>query len=117
MNPHATKTEEYKTPTVQHMVDEGFGFLGAASETAGNAMTMCAFHALLDKTVHAKLHRELLDACPDPSKVDFLVLEKLPYLTAVVKEGTRLSYGVLHPLPRVVPETTVFNGHILEKGV
>ncbi|KAK0704543.1 cytochrome P450 [Lasiosphaeris hirsuta] len=104
-------------PTVQLMVDEGFGFLGAASETAGNAMTMCAFYTLRDATVHAALHKELLEAFPDPTNMDFLALEKLPYLTAVVKEGTRLSYGVLHPLPRVVPETTVFNGHILEKGV
>lgn len=117
MNPSAPKTEDYQTPSIQHMVDEGFGFLGAASETAGNAMTMCAFHALRDKTVHSKLHKELVDAFPDPTKMSFLTLEKLPYLTGVVKEGTRLSYGVLHPLPRVVPEVTVFNGHVLEKGV
>ncbi len=107
------------TPTVQHMVDEAFGFLGAAAETAGNAMTMCAFHVVFNPEVHRRLRGELVSAFPDPTQpVDFLTLEKLPYLTAVVNEGLRLSYGVIHPLPRVVPEDgVVFNGVALAKGV
>jgi hypothetical protein len=37
--------------------------------------------------------------------------EKLPYLTGVVKEGQRLSYGVISDLPRATPEGgATFNG-------
>lgn len=117
LNPEAAKAEGVETPTVQHMVDEAFGFLGAASETAGNAMTICAFHVLYNPEVYRKLRRELLEAFPNTTKVDFLALEKLPYLTGVVKEGLRLSYGVIHPLPRVAPHTVEFNGYVLPKGV
>jgi cytochrome P450 len=117
LDPNAAKA--YKVPTVQHMVDEAFGMLGAAAETAGNAMTMCAFHIVFNPEIYAKLRKELVEAFPDPTKPpDYLTLEKLPYLTGVVKEGLRLSYGVIHPLPRVVPEGgAVFNGHVLPQGV
>jgi cytochrome P450 len=117
LNPAAA--EGYGTPTVQHMVDEGFGMLGAAAETAGNAMTMCAFHILFNPEIYAKLRKELCEAFPDETEpMDYLTLEKLKYLTGVVKEGLRLSYGVIHPLPRVVPEQGgVFNGLFLPQGV
>jgi len=117
LNPNAA--EDYQVPTVQHMVDEAFGMLGAAAETAGNAMTMCAFHVVFNPEIYAKLRKELVEAFPDPTKpVDYLTLEKLPYLTGVVKEGLRLSYGVIHPLPRVIPESgMVFNDCVLPKGV
>jgi cytochrome P450 len=117
LNPDAA--EDYKPPSVKHMVDEAFGMLGAAAETAGNAMTMSAFHVVFNPEIYAKLRKELIEAFPDPTKpADYLTLEKLPYLTGVVKEGLRLSYGVIHPLPRVVPEGgAVFNGYFLPRGV
>ena len=119
LNPDAARAEGYEVPTVQHMVDESFGMLAAAAETAGNAMTICAFHVVFNPEIYAKLRTELCDAFPDPAKpMDFLTAEKLPYLTGVVKDGLRLSYGVIHPLPRVVPESgAVFNGYVLPKGV
>lgn len=111
------KEHGVEVPSVQHMVDESFGFLGAASETVGNAMSMCAFHVLYNPEIHQRLRRELVQAFPDPNKMGFLALEKLPYMTAVVKEGLRLAFGVLHPLPRVAPTTVEFNGRVLPKGV
>jgi len=106
-------------PTVKHMVDEAFVVVGAASETVGNTMTVCTFHVLSNRDIYAKLRAELVAAFPDPTqKVDTLTLEKLPYLTGVIKEGLRLSYGVLHPLPRVVPEPGAsFNGYWFKAGV
>jgi len=119
LNPSTGVDAEQDVPTVKHMIDEAFGMVAAAAETAGNAMTICAFHVLFNPRIYARLRQELLEAFPDPTQpVDYLTLEKLPYLTAVVKEGLRLSYGVLHPLPRVVPdEGAVFNGHFLSQGV
>ncbi|KAK1754045.1 cytochrome P450 [Echria macrotheca] len=118
LDPEATKAQGLVgVPTVQNMVDEAFGFLGAASETAGNAMTMCAFHVLYDREIYKRLRAELVQAFPDPTtQMDLLALEKLPYLTAVIKEGLRLSYGVIHPLPRVAPKAVEFNGYVLPEG-
>ncbi|KAK7019700.1 hypothetical protein VNI00_018000 [Paramarasmius palmivorus] len=44
-------------------------------------------------------------------------LEKLPYLTAVIKESLRLSSGVITPMPRVVPETgAIIAGYTVPPG-
>lgn len=40
-------------------------------------------------------------ASSDPEKPTWSELEQLPYLTAVTKEGLRLSYGVAQRLPRI----------------
>jgi len=109
----------YQPPPVNHIVDEAYGLTVAASETAGNAMSICAFHVIYNPRIYAKLRNELVEAFPDPSApLDYLSLEKLPYLTGVIKEGLRLSYGVIYPLPRVVPEGGVtFNDIFIPEGV
>jgi len=109
----------YTPPPVDHIVDEAYGLTAAAAETTGNAMSMCAFHVLHNPHIYAKLRKELLEAFPDPAaSLDYLSLEKLPYLTGVVKEGLRLSYGVIYPLPRVVPKGGAsYNGVYIPEGV
>jgi cytochrome P450 len=106
-------------PPVDHIVDEAYGLTVAAAETTGNAMAMCAFHVLYNPNIYAKLRKELLEAFPNPTApLDFLSLEKLPYLTGVVKEGLRLSYGVIYPLPRVVSQGGAsYNGVYIPEGV
>jgi cytochrome P450 len=52
--------------------------------------------------VFQKLRAELLQAIPDPmTPLDFLKLEKLPYLTACIREGIRLAYGITSRMPRL----------------
>jgi len=52
-----------------------------------------------------KLQAELKAAIPDPSKSTPLsALEQLPYLTACVQEGLRLSNGVSSRLQRIAPD-------------
>jgi len=105
-------------PTVDKLVDDAFIILAAAADTTGNAMTITAYNVLSNPSVYSRVKDELREAFPDPhTKLDFLTLEKLPYLTAVIKEGLRLSYGVVGRLPRVVPEPgAVFNGHFIPAG-
>lgn len=56
------------------------------------------------KEVSRRLREELVQAWPDPHMVpDLTELEKLPFLTAVIKESQRLSPGLPTPLSRVVP--------------
>jgi cytochrome P450 len=77
------------------MADEAFDFLTAASDTAGNAMTVATHHVITNPQIYERVKRELRSRFPDPNaKLDFTELEKLPYLTAVVKEGLRQAHSV-----------------------
>ncbi|KAJ4249831.1 hypothetical protein NW762_012174 [Fusarium torreyae] len=103
--------------SINHMADEAWAITAAASETTGNALTVIAYKVLKDPAVYAKLHAELEGAFPNPDDMTYTELEKLPYLNAVIKEGFRLSYGILHHLPRVVPQGgATFNGYFLPEG-
>lgn len=108
----------YVVPEMRKVVGEAFGIAGAAVETTGNVLTVCAFWVLRMREIQERLREELVGAFPDEERpMEYLVLEKLPYLTAVIKEGLRLSYGVLYPLPRVVPKGgATFNGRWVPEG-
>jgi len=116
LDPNAT--EGHVVPSVDNMRDESFVILSAATDTTGNAMTIAMYEVVTNPAIYAKLAAELNAAFPDPSvTLDFITLEKLPYLTAVIKEGLRLSYGVIGRLPRVVNELGVsFNGFDVPPG-
>lgn len=78
--------------------------IGAGVETVAWALTTTVFHLLDNPESMYRLRTELEEAIPDPFNIpNSLVLEKLPYLTACVKEGIRLSVGVSVRLPRVSP--------------
>ncbi|KAG4419518.1 hypothetical protein IFR04_007312 [Cadophora malorum] len=116
LNPKAT--EGHVVPSIDNLTDEGLVILGAASDTTGNAMAIAMYGVVSNPAIHSKLAAELNSAFPDPlAMLDFITLEKLPYLTAVIKEGLRLSYGVIGRLPRVVNESGVsFHGFDIPPG-
>lgn len=63
---------------------------------------MITYHLLATPSIFDRLSREL--AGMDPRVLNWARLEKLPYLTAVILEGLRLSYGIAARLPRVAPD-------------
>jgi cytochrome P450 len=80
----------YAVPAINELKDEVYSVITAASDTTGNAMTVACYKTLNNPEIYAKLRAELLEAFPDPNaKLEFTKLEKLPYLTGVVKEGIR----------------------------
>ena len=89
--------------TVAHISREGIVVVGAGSDTTGVALTVTTFHVLNKPKVLAKLKEELTGALPDPqaSWPTLSELERLPYLSAVIKEGLRLAHGTSNRLPRV----------------
>ncbi|KAL0066650.1 hypothetical protein AAF712_006253 [Marasmius tenuissimus] len=100
------------------LMDECTGTQFAGTDTVGNACIIGTFHLLNDRRILEKLEKELDEAWKDVEDgVSFEKLEKLPYLTGVVKESLRLSYGVPGPMPRVIdkPET-VISGHPVPVG-
>ncbi|GAW03868.1 benzoate 4-monooxygenase cytochrome p450 [Lentinula edodes] len=60
---------------------------------------------------------ELDEAWPQDNDIAYEDLEKLPYLTAVIKESLRLSHGVVTPLGRVVgPEDAMIMDESIPTG-
>jgi len=91
--------------TVQRLAEEAQTVVGAGQVTTAHFLKVTSFHVLANPEIHRKLREELQSAMPgDGSLAPLSKLEKLPYLSAVVSEGFRKSYGVTQRLPRVSPD-------------
>ncbi|CZR59395.1 uncharacterized protein PAC_09287 [Phialocephala subalpina] len=112
------KDEDYVVPTVDQLKDEAHSILAAAADTTGNAMTVAAYHTVSNPEIFEMLRRELKENFPDSEQeLGFVELERLSYLTAVIKEGLRMSFGVPGRLPREVPKPgATFNGTFIPAG-
>jgi cytochrome P450 len=112
------KQDGWPVPSTWELKDEVLSLIAAAADKTGNAMTISSYHVMKNPAIYAKLRAELLAAFPDASgDLSFVELEKLPYLTGVIKEGLRLSFGVPGRLAREVPPGgATFNGFFLPEG-
>ncbi|KAL4886900.1 putative benzoate 4-monooxygenase cytochrome P450 [Aspergillus karnatakaensis] len=110
-------SEERKTPRLR---DEAFTLVVAGSGTTAYCLRNTTYHISANPSIQARLHAELASAIPDPSNPPaslLSTLDNLPYLTAVIKEGLRLSSPVTHRLPRIFPEKALIYGpHIIPSG-
>ncbi|KAF8067760.1 cytochrome P450 [Lyophyllum atratum] len=117
IRPKAESSKGQETPSRSDLSDEALVLLQAGSDTVGHTCIMGTFHALSDERVLANLVRELKEAWPEKeSYVGLAVLEKLPYLTAFIKESLRISHGVITPLGRVVHEEMNIAGYPVPPG-
>ncbi|EXJ81909.1 hypothetical protein A1O1_07976 [Capronia coronata CBS 617.96] len=90
------------------LADEGATVVSAGTVTTAWTLPVTVFHLLSNPDVLRKLKTELYDAIPVPTKSTPLpVLEQLPYLTGVIQEGLRLSYGICTRLERIAPDETL----------
>lgn len=79
---------------------------------------MITYHVVSNPEIYRTLTAELKSTFPDRrDNLDYMTLEKLPYLTAVIKEGLRFSYGVPGRLPRMIETSeATFNGYTVPHG-
>ncbi|ROT38151.1 putative cytochrome P450 [Sodiomyces alkalinus F11] len=88
--------------TLKRLTDEAVSLNGAGMETTKWTLTVAVFHILDQPAVQARLKAELAEAMPDSTYIlPWAELEKLPYLSGVVAESLRLSYGQVQRIPRV----------------
>ncbi|ROV92588.1 hypothetical protein VMCG_08927 [Cytospora schulzeri] len=88
--------------TLQRLIEEATSVNGAGQETVTWTLTVATFHIIDKPHIRDLLRSELTEAMPDPSTVlPWEELEKLPYLSAVIAEALRLSYGQVQRLPRI----------------
>jgi cytochrome P450 len=97
---HSDLPPHEKTP--ERLFQEAQVIVGGGILTTSWALTIAGFHIADKPHVFQKLRAELLQAIPDlMAPLDFLKLEKLPYLTACIREGIRLAYGITSRMPRL----------------
>jgi cytochrome P450 len=91
--------------TIDRLCDEGQILTGAGTETTAATLYHLTFYLLSDKTILDTLRTELRTVMPTPQSPIFVTkLEQLPYLSAVIAEGLRISIGVTARLPRIATE-------------
>jgi cytochrome P450 len=92
------------------LIDEGITVVEAGSHSVAWALTVLSYHLLSSPPLLLKLKTELAAAKSNGLLVPGQ-FEKLPFLTAVVKEALRLSYGVSLRLARISPEADLQYGN------
>ena len=97
--------------TLKRLRDEALIVVGAGTVTTSWALSVSTYHLLASPRILSKLKAELQASLPsDQLHVPLPQLERLPYLTAIIQEGLRLSYGVSSRLQRYSPDKDlVFN--------
>ncbi|KAH9905309.1 cytochrome P450 [Xylariomycetidae sp. FL2044] len=95
--------------SVYRMTGDGMILMSAGTETTAWTLTVLTYHLLSNAELMSRLRAELEST--DPERLAWTELEKLPYLTGVILEALRLSYGIAARLPRVAPdEDLVYRG-------
>jgi cytochrome P450 len=89
----------------RRLVDEAVTVVGAGSHTVAWAVSVGSCYILSNPSILRNLKNELktVDLSGGNEQLLLSQLEKLPYLTGVVKESLRLSHGVSLRLPRIAP--------------
>ena len=103
--------------TLSHLVNEGQAVVAAGQVTTTHYLNTTVYHILANPGIHSKLKAELEQAMPNGHLPSLNKLEQLPYLSAVVQEGYRISYGVTHRLQRVSPDAALlYHDYVIPAG-
>ncbi|KAK3668237.1 hypothetical protein LTR22_000922 [Elasticomyces elasticus] len=109
-HPHPTVFEQYiqngNVPAAEKTDDlllaNAVMFVAAGLETTGFALSTVTFHVLDDPSIRKTLKAEIAGVWPSDGSLPSLTsLEKLPYLTACLKEALRMSIGMMTRMHRV----------------
>lgn len=93
----------------QRVFEEVTSVSGAGFETSGSVLRLLSFHVFRSPEILQRLQSELDSAGLFRSSViDLKKLEQLPFLTATIMEGLRLSPGVATRMARIAPDRDIF---------
>ncbi|GAM40082.1 hypothetical protein TCE0_034r12149 [Talaromyces pinophilus] len=96
--------------------DEVSTVSGAAFETSAQTLRVLLYYIYNDANILRRLRTEFQQLPPE-SRTKLSALEQLPYLTAVLMEGLRLSPGIATRIPRVAPDRDlVYDKWVIPKG-
>ena len=98
----------HQIPSKKSLYQESQVMMFAGADTTANALMILTHHLMQHPEKMDKLKKELETVWPNlgpngAGAPEVRELERLPYLTGVIKEGLRISSGVITGLPRIVP--------------
>jgi cytochrome P450 len=102
--------QEEKSPV--RLADEAQTVIGAGLTTTAWSLTTAVFFIVDNLRIQETLRAELRAAIPDPNAEDalsFQKLERLPYLSACIKEATRFAHGLSGRGPRVINAPMIYD--------
>ncbi|KAH6609558.1 hypothetical protein Trco_002904 [Trichoderma cornu-damae] len=91
--------------SIRDLTSEVVVLLFAGAEAASLTLTLGTYHLLEDRDMLLKLQTELSAVMADKRTLPPLAaLQRLPYLTGVIKEALRVAHGAPGKLPRITPQ-------------
>lgn len=109
----------FSVPNHESLIHEVTNMILAGFDNLAVSATVGLFQILQDPEVYSRLLAELKTVLPRLNDTaPFLMIEKLPYLTAVLKETLRYGSVLASRMPRVVPKggMTLPDGRFLPAG-
>ncbi|MCJ1422276.1 hypothetical protein MMC29_000156 [Sticta canariensis] len=104
--------------SLSRLRDEASIIVIAGISTTATTMSIACFHVLNSPSIYRRLCQELTNAFPDLTMQPTLPdLEKLPYLTAVLQESLRFSYGTSQRTPRIFESAVEYGPYTIPPGV
>lgn len=101
-----------KEKSAVRVADDIGATTGAAFETTAAVLRLIVYYVYNNPNILTKLRAELDSLKNDTAKnlvdINAVALEQLPYLTAVLSEGLRLSPGTASRLARVAPDRSIY---------
>ena len=101
------------------IMQEGIVLIAAGTETTAWALSVITYYVLANSEINANLKAKLMGISSKCGGTPSLTqLEQLPYLSAVISERLRLSFGVTAHLQRVSPDQDLLYGDwVIPAGV
>ncbi|MCJ1434190.1 hypothetical protein MMC27_003557 [Xylographa pallens] len=92
--------------TFRRLSAEAATLLAGGMDTTSRALSVTTYHLLKNGPMRARVMQELRSIMPTPQSPlpSVVELEKLPYTTAAIYEGLRISNGVAGRLVRIAPD-------------
>lgn len=95
----------------ERICDEVTTVSGAGFETSASVLRLILFHVFTNSAILQRLRNELVSAKTTSNEtLELVKLEQLPYLTALLMEGLRLSPGIATRLQRIAPDRELVYG-------
>lgn len=91
---------------LSRLAQEGQTIVGAGTETTAWTMSVITYYVLSNPQIKERLLHELKGAMIT-GKTTCNQLEQLPYFSAVISEGLRLSHGGVYTLAESVPRSSL----------
>lgn len=103
--------------TFDRIFEEIATVTGAAFETTASTLRLILFHVFSNKKILERLRIEITAAtAKSPEPVHLQTLEQLPYLTAILMEGLRMSPGLASRTPRVLDKDLWYDNRRIPAG-